>query len=305
MDRRTFCKVFPSLAAFGTLPLKSIIRNSSELHHRTIPSSGEQIPAIGLGTWIQFDIPDNDPEMDQLKTVLEMMLAQGGKLIDSSPMYGRSEANIGDLTSRMNAANHFFYATKVWTSGEEAGKRQIAQSMMRMQRDQLDLLQIHNLLDWSTHIKTLINLKSSGKIRYIGITHYTDSSHRQLADVIKSNPEIDFVQCNYSIEGTHADEFLFPIAQDHDVAVIINTPFNGGSLFRKVRGKDLPNWATDLDINSWGQFFLKYILSHPAVTCAIPGTSNPKHLMDNMGSARGTLPDMDMRKVMKDYFNNL
>ena len=305
MDRRTFCKILPTLSISGILSPESFITNSLDLHQRSIPSSGERIPVIGLGTWIQFDVPKDDPEMDQLQAVLQNMMDQGGRVIDSSPMYGRSEENIGQLTQNLKNPDHFFYATKVWTSGKDAGQRQIAQSMARMQRDQLDLLQIHNLLDWSTHIKTLIDLKASGKIRYIGITHYTDRSHRQLADVIKSTPAIDFVQCNYSIEGTHADEFLFQTAQDHDVAIIINTPYNGGSLFRRVRGKDLPDWASDLDIETWGQFFLKYIISHPAVTCAIPGTSNPRHLLDNMGAARGILPDMKMRKVMKDYFNNL
>lgn len=305
MDRRTFCITLPGLGAICTITSSVISQDKSILHQRRIPSSGEEIPAIGLGTWIQFDVPNGDPEMDQLQTVLQQMMDHGGKVIDSSPMYGRSEVNVGQLTQELRNPDHFFYATKVWTSGKEAGKQQIAQSMARMQRDQLDLLQIHNLLDWSTHMKTLIDLKSSGKIRYIGITHYTDSSHRQLADVIKSNPEVDFVQCNYSIEGTHADEFLFQTAQEYDVAVIINTPFNGGSLFRRVGGKDLPDWASDLDIRSWGQFFLKFIISHPAVTCAIPGTSNPKHLIDNMGAARGKLPDMEMRKVMKDYFNKV
>lgn len=305
MDRRTFCKALPGLGAICTSPSLVTIQDSYNLHQRPIPSSGEEIPVIGLGTWIQFDVPANDPEMDQLQSVLQKMMDQGGTVIDSSPMYGRSEENIGQLTQNLRNPDHFFYGTKVWTSGKEAGKQQIAQSMARMQRDQLDLLQIHNLLDWSTHIKTLIDLKSSEKIRYIGITHYTDRSHRQLADVIESTPAIDFVQCNYSIEGTHADEFLFQTARDHGVAIIINTPFNGGSLFRRVRGKDLPDWASDLDIETWGQFFLKYIISHPAVTCAIPGTSNPRHLLDNMGAARGILPDMKMRKVMKDYFNNL
>ncbi len=264
---------------------------------RPIPSSKELLPVVGLGSWIQFDVSAANAEREPLRQVLQQMQQKGGKVIDSSPMYGRSEQVIGELTTEVGLADQFFYATKVWTSGRQAGIDQMENSMRKMRRQQMDLMQIHNLVDWQTHLKTLHAWKTEGKIRYIGLTHYTDSAHAQLEQIIKSE-SIDFVQFNYSIRDRNAERSLLHTAQDRGVAVLINEPFEGGSLFKAVKGQSLPEWATDYDIRSWGQFFLKYILSHPAVTCVIPGTSDPKHLLDNMQAGYGKLPDSKGREQM-------
>jgi diketogulonate reductase-like aldo/keto reductase len=271
---------------------------------RLIPSSGEPLPAVGLGTWLQFDVGTSQAERQPLKEVLHQMTENGGSVIDSSPMYGRAETVIGDLTHESGWADRFFYATKVWTSGEESGKAQIRQSFQKLRRPVLDLLQIHNLLDWQTHLKTLRRLKEEGKIRYIGITHYTRAAHSQLEQIIRTEKP-DFVQFNYSILERHAERSLLPTAEAQGVAVFINEPFETGHLFKRVKGKPLPDWAADHDIKSWSQFFLKYILSHPAVTCVIPGTSNPQNLADNMEAGSGHLPDESTRKKMVHFMEHL
>lgn len=274
------------------------------MRKRAIPSSNEKLPVVGLGTWRQFDVGNSSSERAPLRKVLNRMVDKGGQLIDTSPMYGTAEKVIGDLTTELGIADRFFYATKVWTSGRQSGIEQMNASMRKMQRSTMDLMQIHNLLDWQTHLKTLKEWKDKGKVRYIGVTHYTVSSHERIERIVKSE-DIDFVQFNYSIRTRHAEQSLLKAAQDHGVAVIINQPYEGGALFKRVKNKELPNWASDYDINSWGQFFLKYILSHPAVTCVIPGTSDPGHLVDNMGAGYGKLPDDQTREKMVQYFNRL
>ncbi|MDR8389637.1 aldo/keto reductase [Aliifodinibius sp. S!AR15-10] len=270
------------------------------MRKRAIPSSGEELPVVGLGTWIQFDVGESSTARKPLKEVLRLMAEHGGEVIDSSPMYGNSEEVVGDLSTELGIADQFFYATKVWTSGRQSGINQIQASMQKMRRDTIDLMQIHNLLDWQTHLQTLKNWKQDGRIRYIGITHYTTSAHDRLEQIIRSE-DIDFVQFNYSIRTRNAEQSLLDTALENGVAVIINRPYEGGSLFGAVSGRDLPEWAADYDINSWGQFFLKYILSHPAVTCVIPGTSDPEHLVDNMGAGYGRLPDEQGREKMVQF----
>ena len=228
----------------------------------------------------------------------------GGKVVDASPMYGRAEQVIGDLTSELQINDQFFFATKVWTSGRQAGIDQMNDSLKKMKRKKLDLMQIHNLLDWETHLKTLRDWKAEGIIRYIGITHYTDSAHVRLEQIVKSKA-VDFVQFNYSIKSRNAETSLLNAAKDHDVAVLINEPFEQGALFRAVKGKQLPEWAAEYDIKSWAQFFLKYIVSHTAVTCVIPGTSDVKHLVDNLGAGLGRLPDANARKMMAKFMEAL
>lgn len=264
---------------------------------RIIPSSGELLPAIGLGTWMQFDVGSPEASRRPLREVLQQMALKGGTVIDSSPMYGKAEQVVGELTCESGMADQFFYATKVWTSGEKSGKRQIEESFKKLKRPVLDLLQIHNLLDWQTHLPLLRKLKEEGKIRYIGITHYTNSAHAQLEQIIKREKP-DFVQFNYSILSRNAERSLLPVAKDHGAAVLINEPFDKGNLFKITQHKHLPSWAADYDIKSWGQFFLKFILSHPAVTCVIPGTSEPKNVSDNMLAGYGHLPDENTRKKM-------
>ncbi len=299
LQRRQTLKNIGALAATCVLSPQSLWANNNVIT-RVIPSSGEAIPVVGLGTWIQFDVGNSASERQQLTRVLNEMLKQGVKVVDSSPMYGSAETVVGDLTSKLSNPDHFFYATKVWTSGRSAGIEQMTSSMRKMRRKSMDLMQVHNLVDWQTHLDTLRGWKEDGKVRYIGITHYTNSSHQNLKRIIESE-KIDFVQCNYSIAGRHAENNLLAAAADNGVAVLINRPYEGGSLFRQTRGMELPDWAQEFDINSWGQYFLKYILSHPAVTCVIPGTSKPKHIIDNMGAGMGKLPDIAARKKMVKY----
>ena len=269
---------------------------------RIIPSSNEALPVIGLGTWQTFDVDAS--RYASLKDVLKTMHKAGGRLIDSSPMYGRAEEVVGNLTSSMAEKNDFFYATKVWTQGAEAGKNQIQNSYRLMKREVMDLVQIHNLVDWQTHLPYLRQLKENGKLRFVGITHYQDSSHEALADVIKREP-VDFVQFNYSVLSRHAEKFLFPLCADRGVATLINRPFGEGSLFRKVANKPLPSWAAELGIDNWGAYFLKFILSHPAVTCVIPATGNVNHAAQNLKAAEGSLPDQDTRQKMAAYIEAL
>ncbi len=219
-------------------------------------------------------------------------------------MYGNSEEVIGDLTNELDMEDQFFYATKVWTRGRQSGINQMEASLRKMRRETIDLMQVHNLVDWQTHLQTMKQWKEEGKIRYTGVTHYTVASHDQLEQIVM-NEEIDFVQFNYSIGVRNAEKSLLDAARDNGVAVIINEPYEGGSLFRAVGEREVPKWASNYDINSWGQFFLKYILSHPAVTCVIPGTSDPEHLVDNMGAGYGNLPDEEGRQRMAEYFENL
>lgn len=266
---------------------------------RKIPSTGERLPVVGLGSWQQFDV-GTGAERNPLREVLQKMNEIGGKVIDASPMYGRAEQVIGDLTTDLKLNDRFFFATKVWTTGRQEGIDQMNASLQKMRRKKIDLMQVHNLQDWETHLKTLKEWKAAGKVRYIGITHYTDASHARLEQIVKSE-DIDFVQFNYSIRSRNAEKSLLKAAKDKGVAVIINEPFEQGALFRAVKGKELPAWSADYDIKTWAQFFLKYIVSNDAVTCVIPGTSDVKHLVDNLGAGEGRLPDEAGRKKMREW----
>jgi diketogulonate reductase-like aldo/keto reductase len=284
----------------GGFKLQNFI--SEKMLTRKIPASGEDLPVVGLGTWQTFDVGSSESERKTLKEVLTLMKEKGGKVIDSSPMYGSSEKVVGDLTAEPGIQDYFFYATKVWTSGKEQGINQMNESFRKMNRDKMDLMQIHNLVDWKTHLKTLRDWKEQGKIRYLGITHYTESAYDNLEEIMKKEKP-DFVQFNYSIDSQEAERRLLPAAKDLGIAVLINRPYGGGSLFSRVKGKEIPEWAKEFDINSWGQFFLKFILSNEAVTCVIPGTSKPKHLVDNMMAGYGALPDKKTAGRMTEYFN--
>lgn len=305
LSRRAMLKV-SGLAAGALLidPFEINAQNKQSMLTRLIPSSGEKLPVIGLGSWQQFDVGSSLNERNPLKEVLKSMFDTGGKVIDASPMYGRSEQVIGDLTEEIKLNDQFFFATKVWTTGKQSGIDQMNDSFQKMKRKTMDLMQVHNLQDWQTHLKTLKDWKSEGKVRYIGVTHYTDSAHAQLEQIVKSKA-VDFVQFNYSIRSRNAEKSLLNAAKDNGVAVIINEPFDQGALFRSVKGKELPDWASDYDINSWAQFFLKYIISNMAVTCVIPGTSDVKHLVDNMGAGLGKLPDENGRKKMAAWITSI
>ena len=271
---------------------------------RIIPSSGESIPVIGIGSWKKFDVGDHAADRKNLSKILELMGEHKARLIDSSPMYGRSEQVIGDLTNETGLSDKFFYATKVWTNGREAGIEQMKDSLRKMKRKVMDLIQIHNLVDWQTHLKTLRQWKAEGRVRYIGITHYTTSSHPDLERIIERET-LDFIQVNYSIATRNAEKKLLPLAMDRGVAVIINEPLEKGTLFDKTRKMELPSWATDQGIQTWADFFLKYIISHPAITCVIPATSNPSHMEDNLIAGEGYLPGEEDRKNMLEYFERL
>jgi diketogulonate reductase-like aldo/keto reductase len=261
---------------------------------RRIPSSGEMIPALGIGTWRVFDVGSSVADRAPIKDVLRRFVELGGKVIDSSPMYGAAEAVVGDVGSELGILDRLFLATKVWTSGREAGIAQMEQSFRRMRARRVDLLQIHNLLDWQTQLRTLRDWKAAGRIRYLGVTHYLSSAYDELERVLRGEP-LDFVQINYSLGERESERRILPLARERGVAVIVNRPFAVGALFPRVRGKPLPPWAAEIDCESWAQLFLKWILAHPAVTCVIPGTGKPEHLLDNMKAGAGRLPDQAMR----------
>ena len=261
---------------------------------KAIPASGEAVPVIGMGTWQTFDVGAGAAERAPLKEVLATFASLGGKLVDSSPMYGQSETVLGDLMDEARLAQQLFVATKVWTSGQAQGVRQMEVSMSRLKVKILDLMQVHNLLDVDKHLDTLQAWKQAGRVRYVGVTHYTASAHDDVARVLQRRP-VDFVQINYSVGEREAERSLLSLAQDKGIAVIANRPFAGGDLFQQLRNKPLPDWAAEIDCVSWAQLLLKFVVSHPAITCAIPATSRITHLKDNMGGGVGRMPDTAMR----------
>jgi len=271
---------------------------------KAIPASGELLPVIGMGTSRTFDIGADAAMLAQLAQVLNAFLDNGGSLIDSSPMYGSAEETVGYLTSNLKTEQKIFTATKVWTSGHQEGIDQMQASMRKMRVDRFDLMQIHNLVDWQTHLKTLNAWKAEGKIRYTGITTSHGRDHDELAGILRKH-KFDFVQLSYNIEDRAVERQLLPLAQDRGIAVLVNRPFQRGGLFGSTRGKPLPSWAAEIGCRSWGQFFLKYAVSHPAVTCAIPATSKVHHMLDNMGANFGGLPDSKMRSEMEAYFQQV
>jgi diketogulonate reductase-like aldo/keto reductase len=264
---------------------------------RPIPCDGERLPVIGLGTWRGFDVGAGATQRAPLADVLSRLVALGGRVIDSSPMYGAAESVVGDLAAGLGITDTLFLATKVWTSGREAGVAQMEQSLRRMRARRLDLMQIHNLVDWRTHLGTLRAWKEAGRIRYLGVTHYTASGYDELERVLRSEV-VDFVQLNYSIAEREAEHRILPLAADRGVAVVVNRPFAGGGLFRRVASRPLPGWATEVGCESWTQVFLKWIVGHPTVTCVIPGTSRPEHMVDAMQAGIGALPDASARGRM-------
>ena len=271
------------------------------MQERIIPSSGEKIPVIGIGTWQTFDVSEKSSSFSGLENLLGVFLDKGGRLIDSSPMYGNSERISGILGKKIGREK-FIYATKVWTSGESSGKKQIQQSFDRFQTEKIELFQIHNLLDWKTQIKTLRELRESGKIKYIGITHYIRSAFPEMEKIMKSE-KLDFIQIPYSVEEREAEKRILPLAEEKGIAVLVNRPFEGGDLFRKFKGKSVPEFAKDLQSDSIAGLLLKYILHRKEVTCIIPATSKISHLSENMQSGTGRMPDkFEAEKIVK-FFN--
>jgi diketogulonate reductase-like aldo/keto reductase len=277
---------------------------SSTMLTRIIPSSGEKLPVIGLGTWRAFDVGLTADIRRQLEDVLSLFVKVGGRLIDSSPMYGRSEQVIGDLTSTLRIRDKLFLATKVWTRGKENGIKSMERSMALLRTNQIDLMQVHNLVDVNTQLATLREWKQEGRIRYIGITHYESGALSEIEKLMRTE-KFDFLQINYSLMEPEAEQSVLPLAQERGVAVIANRPFGAGDLFSKVRSKPLPDWVAEFDCRSWAQFFLKWIIANPAITYAIPATDKPDHLEDNMDGGIGRLPDAAMRRRMTEFVSSL
>lgn len=283
-------------------PANELLRqiNFIPVQKRLIPVSKESIPVIGLGTWQTFDVGDHKEDREALKLVLQKLVEPGGAVVDSSPMYGSSEQVVGELSAALGLRPKLFLATKVWTGGRQAGIDQMQTSFRLMKTDFMDLMQVHNLVDVHTHVKTLRQWKEAGKIRYWGLTHYTASAYPQLIQLIKTERP-DFVQINYNLLAREAEREILPLALDQGTAILINRPFEEGALFSRVKNKTLPPWAEELGIRSWAQYFLKFILGHPAITCVIPGTSKVHHMADNLQAGWGLMPDERQRKMMVDY----
>ena len=271
---------------------------------RPIPSTGEALPAIGIGTWRGFDIGRRATARAARRDVLAALFAAGGSVIDTSPMYGRAEAVVGAELAATAGHERAFVATKVWTRGRRSGIRQMTGSMRLLRPATIDLMQVHNLVDWRTQLATMRAWRADNRIRYIGITHYTTSAFDDLEDVMRGEA-LDFVQLPYSIGMTGAAERLLPLAADRGMAVIVNRPFEGAGLFAGVRGHAVPEWAGDLGCASWGQYFLKFILAHPAVTCIIPGTGNPANARDAVAAGSGPPPDQAAAHRMREHWLKL
>jgi aryl-alcohol dehydrogenase-like predicted oxidoreductase len=301
MSRRDFVRCALAAAIF---PWKEQDAMSDGILTKPIPKTGERLPALGLGTWQTFDVGGAESVRAPLREVLREFVRAGGTVIDSSPMYGKSESVTGELAAELGVREKLFLATKVWTSGRDAGIRQMEESYRRLRARRLDLLQVHNLVDYRTQLSTLRAWKEQGKVRYIGVTHYTASAYAELTRVL-AREELDFVQLNYSFVERDAEKDLLPLAAAKGLAVLINRPLAAGNLFSRVRGKPLPPWANEVGCASWAQFFLKFVISHPAVTCAIPATSKLQHLTDNMRAAFGPMPDAAVRERMTRYVAGL
>ena len=297
-SRRDFIAL-SSLSFLPTLSNASILNES--MLKRVIPSSGEEMPVIGLGTSRVFDIERSKNELNVREKILDIFYENGGRLIDTSPMYGMSEEIIGITAKKYIEKNRFFLATKVWTEGRDNGMRQIEESFQKMRTDKISLIQVHNLLDWKTQIKTLRSLKDEGRIDYIGITHYKSNAFDEMIKIMKAE-KVDFAQFNYSMGEREAEQKILPFCKDNGIATLINRPFMRGRLFREAQEKKLPSWVTDYDIDSWGQFFLKYIISHDAVTNIIPATSKPKNMLDNARAGMGRMLDEKAKKRMFEVF---
>jgi diketogulonate reductase-like aldo/keto reductase len=275
----------------------AVAQTGVRMHQRKIPSSGEMLPVVGVGTWRTFDVGARPAERAPLAEVLRLLFDAGGSVIDTSPMYGSAEAVVGDLLSAADSRARAFIATKVWTTGRDSGIAQMRTSMRLLKTDRIDLMQIHNLVDWRAHLPTLRAWKAEGRIRYLGITHYTQSAHDELESVMRSE-KWDFVQINYALDDRAVERRLLPLAAERGIAVIVNQPFGGGGLLRKLLSRKLPDWAGEIGVTSWAQLLLKFVLASPAVTCVIPGTGKPEHMADNLQAGFGVYPDAALLRKM-------
>jgi diketogulonate reductase-like aldo/keto reductase len=303
ISRRRAAKLIGVTAASALLPIGTsrIYAADESWLTRSVPSTGEKLPVIGLGSAVTFDVRPGSPQLKPLGEVLTLFVKHGGKVIDSSPMYGNAEGVIGDLAARSHLLNSLFIATKVWTRGKQEGIAQMQRSLERFQTKAIDLMQVHNLADVETQMGTLREWKGKGRIRYTGITYSEASGFGEVERVMKMQKP-DFVQINYSLVDRGAAQRILPLAQELRMGVIINRPFGGGGVLRSIATKPLPAWTAEFDCHSWAQFLLKWIVAHPAVTCVIPATNNPQHLEDNMAAGVGRLPDAKTRQRMASLF---
>ncbi|MGD8977976.1 MAG: aldo/keto reductase [Gammaproteobacteria bacterium] len=301
ISRRDLLKLMAAGGMAGLAPFGRLLASPEELRLRQIPSSGESLPVVGLGTSRVFDVGSDELARAPLAEVLRVLVEHGASVVDTSPMYGRAEGVVGDLSTAAGLGERLFVATKVWTRGREQGIAQMESSFRLLGVDTVDLMQVHNLVDWRTQLKTLRGWKEEGKIRYLGITHYRVDAFDELESLMRDET-LDFVQLNFSIATPDAEQRLLPLAAERGIAVLVNRPYERGQTFARVRGKDLPGWAGEIGVSTWGQFFLKWVLAQPAVTCVIPGTSRPKHMLDNLQAGMGPLPDEDQRRRMREFF---
>lgn len=299
LTRRETLTGTAALAVAGVAGVPDMAKAEDKMLTRTIPSSGKPLPVIGLGTWQTFDVGTDAAERGPLSEVLKELFAGGGSVIDSSPMYGRSEGVVGDLLQGAGSHDKAFLATKVWTRGKAEGIAQMNRSFELMRTKHMHLMQVHNLVDWQTHLDTLKGWKKDGKISYLGVTHYTASAFGDLEAVMKAE-KLDFVQMNYAIDDRAAEKRILPLAQEKGIAILVNRPFGGGGALSRLKGTPLPALAAELGCTSWAQLLLKFIVSHPAVTCAIPATRNTKHMKDNAAAGTGVLPDNAMREKIAE-----
>jgi len=303
LTRRDFLLTSAAAGLSAALPATGAVR-ASAIRTSTIPATGEVIPAVGMGTWITFNVGEDIKARNQRTNVLRNFFEQGGGMIDSSPMYGSAEDVIGYGLDKLGPQQGLFSATKVWTPFGDNAADQVATSERLWGIKPFDLMQIHNLVSWREHLETLLEMKEQGRIRYIGVTTSHGRRHGELERIMENQP-IDFVQLTYNVLDRAPEQRLLPLARERGIAVIANRPFRRGALFDRYQAKPLPEWISEFDAVNWAQFFLKFIISHPALTCAIPATSRVDHMLENMGALHGRLPDPDMRKRMAAYVENL
>jgi aryl-alcohol dehydrogenase-like predicted oxidoreductase len=303
VSRRELLKTAIGVGASLFLPSGSLLAQERAVIQRKIPSSGESVPIIGIGTSRRYQ-GTTEAERAQLREVLRQFKGLGGKVIDTAPAYGNAETVVGDLVAELGNRDSLFIATKVGAQGRDAGIEQMEQSLKRLRTLKIDLIAVHNLRDTQTQLRTLREWKQAGRIRYVGITTSSDRQYQEFEQTMKTEA-LDFIQVDYALDNRNADQRILPLAADRGMAVMINLPFGRGQLFKTVQGQKLPPWASDFDCASWAHFFLKYIVSHPAVTCAIPGTATVEYLIDNLGASRGRLPEPAMRRRMERFVDQL
>ena len=304
LTRRELLKAGIGAGASLFLPATNLFAQAAPVIEKKIPSSGESLPVVGLGTARRYEAITTEAERAPLRETLREFKALGGRVIDSSPTYGTAEAVVGDLVSELKIRDALFIATKVSTSGREAGLKQLEQSFKTLRTSKIDLVAVHNLRDTGTHLPTLREWRQAGRIRYVGITTSFDNQYPDFERTMKAE-KLDFIQVDYALDNRNAGERILPLAADRGMAVMINLPFGRGRLFSAVQGKKLPEWAGEFDCQTWAQFFLKYIVSHPAVTCAVPGMAQAEYARDNLDAARGRLPDGAMRRRMENFIDGM